>query len=86
MSYVNVEMQIRNIFPTAIASAEPRLGAGTLGVAEGPLGWEDHRMHMLIVALDYKRTGRPLDCVTHARNVEELARRAAPASWETRLV
>jgi len=35
---------------------------------------QDHRMHMLIVALDYKRTGRPLDCVTHARNVEELAR------------
>jgi len=35
---------------------------------------EDHKMHMLIVALDYKRTGRPLDCVTHARSVEELAR------------
>lgn len=35
---------------------------------------EDHRMHMLIVALDYKHTGRPLTCTIAARNVEELAR------------
>jgi len=35
---------------------------------------EDHKMHMLIVALDYRHTGRPLNCVTHARNIEELAR------------
>lgn len=35
---------------------------------------EDHRTHMLVVALDYGRTGRPLTCTTDAKNIEELAR------------
>lgn len=37
---------------------------------------EEHKMHMLIVAMDYKRTGRPLSCTTDAKNVEELARQS----------
>lgn len=35
---------------------------------------QDHRMHMLLVAVDYENTGRPLTCTTDARNVEELAK------------
>lgn len=35
---------------------------------------EDHRIHMIIVALDYKHSGRPLTSTTAARNIEELAR------------
>jgi len=35
---------------------------------------EDHRMHMLIVALDYDDTGRPLTSSTDAKHVEDLAR------------
>lgn len=39
-------------------------------------------MHMLILALDYKYTGRPLTCTTAARSVEELARQCG-AQWLT---
>mmetsp|Transcript_116152 Transcript_116152/g.259636 ORF Transcript_116152/g.259636 Transcript_116152/m.259636 type:complete len:343 (+) Transcript_116152:106-1134(+) len=35
---------------------------------------EEHRINMLVVAMDYKATGRPLTCTTDARNIEELAR------------
>merc|ERR1719436_1275793 len=45
---------------------------------------EDPRMHMLIEALDYKHTGRPLTCTTAARSVEELARQCG-VQWLTPL-
>lgn len=35
---------------------------------------EDHKMHMLIAAMDYKRTGRVLTSTVDARSMEELAR------------
>mmetsp|Transcript_139268 Transcript_139268/g.388660 ORF Transcript_139268/g.388660 Transcript_139268/m.388660 type:complete len:345 (-) Transcript_139268:45-1079(-) len=34
---------------------------------------EDHRIHMLIAAMDYESTGRPLTCTIDARSMEELA-------------
>jgi len=33
------------------------------------------KMHMIIVALDYRNTGGPLSCTIDGRNMEELARR-----------
>mmetsp|Transcript_34537 Transcript_34537/g.98208 ORF Transcript_34537/g.98208 Transcript_34537/m.98208 type:complete len:336 (+) Transcript_34537:60-1067(+) len=39
-----------------------------------PAFHESHRTHMLIVALDYTRTGRPLSCSHAAKAVEEMSR------------
>lgn len=36
---------------------------------------KEHRMHMLIVALDYKRSSNPLTCTIDAKYVEEFARK-----------
>jgi len=44
----------------------------------------DHKMHVLIVATDYKHTGRPLSCVAAARGVEELSRQCG-VQWLTSL-
>mmetsp|Transcript_74188 Transcript_74188/g.172066 ORF Transcript_74188/g.172066 Transcript_74188/m.172066 type:complete len:344 (-) Transcript_74188:86-1117(-) len=44
---------------------------------------EDHHMHMLIAALDYEGSRRPLSCSTEARSVEELARQCGVQGLKT---
>lgn len=43
---------------------------------------EDHRMHMLVVAMNYDCTSRPLTNSTDAKNVEELARQCGVQSLQ----